>query len=173
MGDEVFRRIRRMNNHIKLVFVMRDPLDRAWSAVYKAHKKGKIEGEISVDKALSRALTPGTLAHSAYADTINRLEAIFPRSQLHFCFFDDLRDRPESFITVLLSFLGAEPSRVWEIQLPEGVKTSVVSKQVPTGFARRMAKEYLPVVQALCDRFEGPPHEWRARYETLLNGSGE
>ena len=34
----------------------------------------------------------------------------------------------------------------------------------------RWQRDYLPMVRDLCLRFDGPPHRWRARYETLLNG---
>ena len=39
LNEKVLRRIQRMNEGIKLVFVMRDPVDRAWSAVNNAAKK--------------------------------------------------------------------------------------------------------------------------------------
>ena len=40
VDEDVLRRIKRTNNEIKLVFIMRDPVERAWSAVNNAVKKG-------------------------------------------------------------------------------------------------------------------------------------
>ena len=40
LDETVLRRIKRMNDTIKLIFVMRDPVERAWSAVNNAAKKG-------------------------------------------------------------------------------------------------------------------------------------
>ena len=94
MNEKVLRRVQRMNDKIKLIFVMRDPVERAWSAVNNAAKKGAADAS-TVEKARSSARAKsGAVARSAYADTIRRLEAVFPASQIHYCFFDDLRDQP-------------------------------------------------------------------------------
>ena len=113
------------------------------------------------------------MARSAYADTIGRLEAVFPASQIHYCFFDDLRDQPEALTSSVLSFLGVAPISAAPVQLPRAVNVAAGSKPIPFEFSREMAGDYLPMVRDLCRRFDGPPQRWRARYEKLLNGSAE
>ncbi len=169
LKEDVLRRIYRMNSEIKLIFVMRDPVERAWSAVNNALKKGVVEAP-TIEKTIERARASGTASRSAYADTIRRLEAVFPASQIHYCFFDDLRNRPESLTLSVLSFLGVGPTAV---QLPHAVNVVAGSKPIPLEFSREMARDYLPLVGDLCQRFQGPPHKWHARYETLLSGGGE
>ena len=172
LDEDVLRRIHRMNSEIKLIFVMREPVERAWSAVNNAVKKGVIEGP-TIEKTIERARGSGTAARSGYADTIKRLEAVFPASHIHYCFFDDLRDRPESLTSGVLSFLGVGPGPAEAVQLPQAVNIASGSKPIPLEFSRELARDYLPSVGDLCQRFEGPPHRWRARYEKLLNGGGE
>lgn len=169
LDETVLRRIKRMNDNIKLIFVMRDPVERAWSAVNNAAKKGAADAS-SVELSIKRARESGAAARSAYADTIRRLEAVFPLSQIHYCFFEDLRDRPEALTLDLFSFLGVEPVPPTPVQLPQAVNVAAGSKPIPPEFSRTMARDYLPMVGDLCRRFEGPPHRWRTRYETLLNG---
>jgi hypothetical protein len=166
LDEEVLRRIERMNEKMKLVFVMRDPVDRVWSAVNNAAKKRAADAS-TVDKSIERARGSGTVARSAYAETIKRLETVFPASQIHYCFFDDLRDRPKALTSDVLSFLGVEPV---PLQLPKAVNIAAGSKPIPLEFSREMAGDYLSMVQQLCRRFQGPPHKWRARYENLLHG---
>ena len=168
LDETVLRRIRRLNDNIKLIFVMRDPVERAWSAVNNAAKKG-IDAS-TVEKSIKRARESGAAARSAYGDTIRRLEAVFPASQVHYCFFEDLRDRPEALTSDLFSFLGVAPVPPTQVQLPQAVNVAAGSKPIPAEFSRTMARDYLPMVGDLCRRFDGPPHRWRARYETLLNG---
>ena len=169
LDETVLRRIKRLNDNIKLIFVMRDPVERAWSAVNNAAKKG-LPMPRRVEKSIKRARESGAAARSAYADTIRRLEAVFPASQVHYCFFEDLRDRPEALTSDLFSFLGVEPVPPTPVQLPQAVNVAAGSKPIPPEFSRTMARDYLPMVGDLCRRFDGPPHRWRARYETLLNG---
>lgn len=171
LDEEILRRIQRMNAKIKLIFVMRDPVQRAWSAINNAAKKGLVE-ELTAEKAIQRARGWGTSARSGYADTIKRLELVFPASQIHYCFFEDLRERPEALTLNLFTFLGVEPDPA-ATQLPEAVNVAAGSKPIPPEFSRAMAGDYLPMVQQLCRRFQGPPQEWRARYETLLHSGAE
>ena len=169
LGEDMLRRIQRMNDKMKLIFVMRDPVDRAWSAVNNAAKKGAADAS-TVEKSIERARESGAVARSAYADTIKRLEAVFPADQIHYCFFDDLRDRPKALTAELLSFLGVEPVPATPLHLPQAVNVAAGSKAVPLEFSRELAGDYLSMVQQLCRRFQGPPHKWRARYESLLKG---
>lgn len=169
LGEDMLRRIQHMNDKIKLIFVMRDPVDRAWSAVNNAAKKGAADAS-TVEKSIERARESGAVARSAYADTIKRLEAVFPASQIHYCFFDDLRDRPKALTADVLSFLGVEPVPATPLHLPQAVNVAAGSRAVPLEFSREMAGDYLSMVQQLCRRFQGPPHKWRARYENLLEG---
>lgn len=171
LDESVLRRIKRLNDNIKLIFVMRDPVERAWSAVNNAAKKGAADAS-SVEKSIKRARESGAAARSAYADTIKRLEAVFPANQVHYCFFEDLRDSPEALTSDLFSYLGVEPVPPTPVQLPQAVNVAAGSKPIPPEFSRTMARDYLPMVGDLCRRFDGPPHRWRARYETLLNGGG-
>ena len=168
LDETVLRRIKRLNDKVKLIFVMRDPVERAWSAVNNAAKKG-VDAS-TVEKSIKRARESGAAARSAYADTIRRLEAVFPASQIHYCFFEDLRDRPEALTSDLFSFLGVAPVPPTPVQLPRAVNVAAGSKPIPAEFSRTMARDYLPMVGDLCRRFDGPPHRWRTRYETLLNG---
>ena len=108
------------------------------------------------------------MARAAYTETIRRLESVFPPAQLHYCFFDELKDEPVRFVADLLSFLGVDsgnPDRL----LPNGaVNSAAGSSPIPAEFQRKIAAQYLPMVEELCRRFDGPPHKWRARYQNLL-----
>lgn len=169
LGEGVFARIKDMNPDVRLVFIMRDPVDRAWSAANLAAKSGYIAGPLTEEKALKRAYSPGWVSRSSYMDTIKRLESIFPASQLHYCFFDDLRDRPRELAEGILTFLGADPAKISDKHLPGAVNAAATGKPIPKEFERIMAREYLPMVQELCARFDGAPNAWRRRYEALLN----
>ena len=171
LGADMFRRIQKLNKRIKLAFIMRDPVDRAWSSVTNNATKRGMEGFLLAEKAISRARKPGAAARSAYIDTIERLESVFPASNLHFCFFDDLRDQPESFVASLLSFLQIDTREVKKLLLPPAKKRSI-SLPMPLEFKREMAETYLPMVRQLCHRFDGPPQRWLVRYERLLDGGG-
>jgi hypothetical protein len=165
LNERLFQRIRLINQDIKLVFIMRDPVDRAWSAVTNAFRDAR---PLTLQKALERARKPDFAVRSAYTETIARLEAVFPPLQLHFCFYDDLRDRPQILIAEILSFLGAEPDEAENIILSSKLNSSSGMRPMPVEFRREMARAYLPMLRVLSQRFEGPPQKWLARYEKLV-----
>jgi hypothetical protein len=168
LDEDVLRRIQRLNPEIKLIFTMRDPVDRAWSAVNNGVRKGFGGGALTIQNALERAHTKSFLARSAYTDTITRLQSVFAPSQLHFCFFDHLKEEPRRFVGSLLSYLGVDSNEVDQLLPPGAVNSAAGSKPIPTEFQQTVAVEYLPMVEELCQRFDGPPQKWRARYQMLL-----
>jgi hypothetical protein len=171
LGEDGFYRILRINPKVKLIFIMRDPVERAWSAVHLDYRGGQIEGPLTEEKALERAREQGPVLRSSYIDTIDCLERIVPQRQLYFGFFDDLRDRPVAFVSHLLEFLGADASTVSGMNLPDAVNAAARGKSMPISFERSLAREYLPIVEQLCTKFEGPPHAWRERYRKLLSSA--
>lgn len=171
LGPAVFRRMHDMNPAIKLVMIMRDPVERSWSAVNNALRKGRIEPPFTIEKAIAWASRKGPLARSRYIDTVERLEEIFPPSKLHLCFFDDLVNQPDRFVTAMLAFLGArEPLPNTRASGP--VNAAGRGNPMPAAFARELARILLPSVEALCERFDGPPQAWRERYRRLLGDGG-
>ena len=163
---ESFWRIHNMNPQIKIIFIMRDPVKRAWSAVKRSSLKGRnSEFEVSVENALKLATRNQHRARSAYMETIKKIKSVFPSSQLYFCFFDDLVAQPANFIAGVLSFLGVDAG------IDKNFGPAAISPfgaiPVPANFEREMAKQLLPMLHELCDRFNGPPHQWLARYRAL------
>ena len=168
LTDELFRRIQRMNSHIKLIFIMRDPVERSWSAVNNALRKGRLNGALTVETALRRARQPRLRARSIYIDTIRRVESIFPVDQLHYCFFEDLAQRPTKFLSDILLFLGVASHDPSALLPAHAINVAARGKAIPAEFEHELAKDFLPSVLELCGRFDGPPQMWRERYEALI-----
>jgi hypothetical protein len=167
LSEERFRHLKRINPHVRLIFIMRDPVDRTWSAITRRFNQKSSKSPLTAAMALECARLPGIVSKSTYTHTISRIEAIFPFAQLHCCFYDDLRDRPHAFLAGILSFLGVEMDR--DIKLPSKMHSSANSHPMPLEFEREMARFYLPMARNLCQRFEGPPQSWLDRYERLIS----
>ncbi len=166
LSKEGFERVRSVNPKTKLIFIMRDPVDRAWSTVTNAHRKGRF-GDLSIESALAWARKPEVAARSRYSETIETMEAVFPRSQICYGFFDDIRDTPESFVSEILAFLGVAPANNMAALLSDAVNSTGQKTPMPPEFAREMAKDYMPVASRLVQRFEYPARNWMARYQEL------
>ncbi len=175
LDESTFERIRSMNPDVRLIFIMRDPVLRAWSAVVNHSRKSGEAVLPGMDVALERSRNPGFQMRSNYLETIKRLEKVFSPERIFYGFFDDLSQRPEAFVSDILKFLGVVPGEIAPL-LPASARNSAAGgRRPPLEFERELAERFMPWLNELCDRFEGPPHVWRARYQTLLldGGAGE
>ena len=96
----------RMAKHfpdVKLLMVMRNPIDRAYSN-YQSRKSEcgwtSFEQAIEVDEDL--------LERGKYADQIDALLEHYPQEQLKLLLYDDLHEDDRSFLTSILEFIGVE-----------------------------------------------------------------
>ncbi|MBN1257432.1 MAG: sulfotransferase [Planctomycetes bacterium] len=108
-------RIYRYNPELKLIFCLRNPIDRAFSdylhEVRKGHECLSFEQALLIeDIRLSKGWwyqkSFGYLAKGRYHEHLERFYDLFPRENILVVFFDDLRSEPESFYQKIFAFLG-------------------------------------------------------------------
>lgn len=155
--------IKAVNPQVKLIFIMRDPVERMWSEAMNNARKSR-------DQRIRLSAKPnsGRVRRSRYLETINTLERHFRRDQLFYGFFDDITARPAALAAEVFRFLGVAPEGV-ERYLPSlALNAAAGSSRPPAEFERTMAAIHLPWLREMCERFPGAPEAWRDRYETLL-----
>jgi hypothetical protein len=122
-------RARSLVPEAKLVALLRDPVDRAYSqyqhevalgreplsfeaalAAEDERLRGEVERLTADPRAFSRAWWDHTYAaRGRYAEQLERWLAVFPREQLLVVRTEDLGERPAETYAAILSFLGADP----------------------------------------------------------------
>ena len=153
----------------KLVALLRDPVDRAYSqyqhevalgreplpfeealAAEAERTRGEVERLLADPRAFSRAWWDHTYAaRGLYAEQLERWLAVFPREQLLVVTTDELGERPAESYASILAFLGAPPHQLDEY---------------PRVFDRDYAPMEPETRAALSARFEEP----NRRLEALL-----
>jgi hypothetical protein len=169
LEEAALLRLKALNPEVKLIYVMRDPVMRSWSAVMKLRRKRGLKSVPSGEEAIHYARTEGVWKRSSYLDCIERVERVFRRDQIFYGFFEQLAEDPTAFVSGLLNFLGVEPGDVARLLPPAPVNVAAGGRKPPPEFSRALAAACLPWVETLCERFEGPPQSWRAYYAALLS----
>jgi hypothetical protein len=164
-----FERIKAINPLVKLIFIMRDPVERMWSATMNNALSKKDNGRLRLDLRMNS----DRLRKSNYLDTIIKLDKVFTPNQIFYGFFDDIKGRPVELVTEILRFLTVEPGDVQKLLPQHAVNSAAGSKRPPPDYERTMAAAHLPWLREMCERFPGAPRLWRDRYEALLNGPAE
>jgi hypothetical protein len=165
------QRMSTLSPNAKLIYIMRDPVMRSWSAVMKRQRDLGRNGSPSTEEAIAYARALNVRSRSSYLENMERLESVFPREQIFYGFFERMREDPAGFATDILAFLGVEPGDVVRLLPRTPVNVAAAGLEPPPAFCRALAVDYLPWVEKLCLRFDGPPQLWRAKYRALLGGA--
>jgi hypothetical protein len=105
-------RIRELMPNSKIIYLLRDPIDRMWSdlAMFQGPRFGGKGLRQADDNAIDYFLTnPQNLAHSRYASNLERWEKFYPASRIFMGYQEEICQCPENLLRRLYEFLGVAP----------------------------------------------------------------
>ena len=113
----VAERIHSYNPQAKILAILRNPIERAYSAYWFARMRGWERME-SFESALQKELTGDTtqdglrykyLERGHYAEQLQRYLAVFGQRQVKVLFMEDLHEAPSGQVGHVLEWLGVSP----------------------------------------------------------------
>lgn len=149
----------------RIIFMMRDPVQRAWS-----HAKmllpdllNKRFEEISDDEFMEYLSHPAARLKGDYLRTLANWESEYPDHQVFIGFYDDIVSQPRELLTNMFRFLGVPlVERVFSSDLEKKVNVSKKIQSIPSDIHATLARMYLPSMQELRQRFGGCVDGWVA-----------
>ena len=113
LNDELIERIASYFPNLKVIFLARDPVDRAWSQLSMGVRLGNIPAFDSTNPAevLRNLLSPGVFFRSYPSKSVKRWRRYVHPDLFRIYFFDDLKENPVEMRRSILSFLGADPGK--------------------------------------------------------------
>lgn len=119
LADEVAQRLKDFNPDLKLIVLLRNPVERAFSGYLQARKTGNehtasFEDAITADQAgslhtLRDKVDRSYLSHGLYARQLEAYFRYFPREQIHLELYDAVRSEPAECCARLFRFIGVDP----------------------------------------------------------------
>ena len=111
------RLIRQLLPDLKLVFLMRDPLSRAWSHARHSHQfcEANFATSDPTHAAPSEEQWQANFAHDwslvsgDYLGQLRRWSSVFPAEQLFVGFYESIATRPAELLREVFDFLGVDP----------------------------------------------------------------
>lgn len=167
---EVISAVHRAAPDAKVVFIMRDLIDRHWSGalMLRFHNTGIVPRPLTWDETIETVQLNNK--RNDYLYTIRNWSSAYPQSQILYCFFDELRDEPLKFYNRILHFLGIEEVSVVPIEtkVNEGPKIGI-----PEDVKLQLAKCYYEQTKELATFFQtydsiNYPAQWLKRIENIL-----
>ena len=165
LGERMIARIMRRFPHTRVVFIARDPVERAWSHLTMHMRRGTVGRGLDPD-AVVKLLGQRFVATRSYPSKIvARWRRHVPEEQFGLFLFDDLVADADALRGRVLAFLGADPGKE--------------SGTIPAAFNRKQELEKVPLTPEIRDRiarhfaaelkasgkaFGGAAEGWAGRY---------
>jgi len=151
--------IQRMYNiapNAKLILILRNPVDRAWSHYCMSKQKtndflfNEKNGEI-----LKFINSEEQLKRSDYLSTLQNYSKVFPKDQILICFYDAIIDCPKKLLQDIVIFIGGDPANIEKYCDLE--KKINPSKQVncPIEILEYLKNKYYDQIKQLSDKYGG------------------
>jgi hypothetical protein len=171
LPPQVIRVVHELVPQVKLLYMMRDPIDRAWSSVTKSRAKNKGRPMERVpEREIFEKIDRSAVAMSRYIHHIECWEEVFPKESFFFGFFDEILEAPGELLNRALSFLGIEPLMEGGDAGWEPVNdTRLFKVDIPPHVERYLAEHLIEPTRALERRFGGYTRGWLERMERVLS----
>ena len=109
--QERIEAVQRMSPNVRLILMVRHPVDRAWSAA-KYFARNQMDREVAdlpFDEFEAMVTTPLMLQRGDYLEGLRRWESVFAQEQLMVVFHDEVVADPEATLQRVLRHIGVEP----------------------------------------------------------------
>ena len=163
--------IANMMPSLKVVFLIRNPIDRAWSHCRFALTLRMLRTLDSVSELKEFIDGPEQVLRSEYLRTIQIWRTHFPEKQFFVGFYDDILQDPKRLLLDVFRFLDVEASEsTINGDLSEKVNISP-EKDIPTELLVHLAKKYHPQIAQLSQELGGHANEWLSATEKILQSA--
>jgi hypothetical protein len=166
VSDEIIQRVVNSFPNLKVIFLARDPVERAWSQLSMGVRLGMISpfDATDADEVIRNLLNPGVLLRSHPSKIVARWRRYVRPDLFRIYFFDDLEKNPAELRRSILLFLGADPNKS-NGQLKAKDNEDTKKKLRLTEKVRsRVAEFFEQELKACAADLGGPAKKWPSRY---------
>jgi hypothetical protein len=166
--DEHVDHVRAIMPDCKIVFILRNPIERAWSQFRFMVRINRMNPESNFEEFKAWVQTPEQRDRSDYLRIIDRWQNAFSEKQVLVCFYDDIVSRPEHLLVEVLDFIGASSDATTIGAILERDRVNVSPEmEIPNQFQQYLREVYHQDLVDLAARLGGPTKSWLA--ESLVS----
>lgn len=157
------RYIRSIMPETKLIFMIRNPIDRAWSQALMnlvVHGKQALN-DISDETFLEHFRHERSIIRGDYNRILKQWLAVFPEEQMLVALFKDIRERPTKLLTQVFDHIGVSRDVDWSTFPCTEVVHSGVGVPLPDRFRAELERIYAREIEQLVERFGPRIAHWK------------
>ena len=167
LTDEIIERVVNHFPNMKVVFLARDPVERAWSQLSMGVRLGMINkfDAGNPEEVVCNLLNPGVLIRSHPSKIVARWKRYVRPENFRLYFFDDLKENPGELRQSILRFLGGDPEKPSGRSKPhENTDASREKLRLTAKVRDRMAQFFEHELKACASELGGRAKSWPTRY---------
>lgn len=103
LTENDIQKVHRLLPKCKLIYMIRNPIEMAWSGLRRSGIHSKSENEIKCSLE-----APAMALRTNYLETIRAWRKYYPSEKLLICFYDDLKERPDWLTRTICNYLNIE-----------------------------------------------------------------
>jgi hypothetical protein len=156
------RFIQRLMPHARLLLILRNPIERAWSHAVMdlASSRGRPLSEVPAWELEAHFRSSGSLRNGQYGAMLDRWLAVFPREQLLVAFFEEIAEHPRELLLRVFEHLGLRrdvdlEGFPWRERIHGGPL-----QEIPAAQRALLEGLYRAEIRALAVRLGGPARSW-------------
>ena len=158
----------------RFIYLMRNPIERTWSAVRKgARHMGRALDEATVEELETTTLRRAFVARESYTRPINLWLQQYPREQLFFGFLDEVAANPSDLLLRLFAFLGASADPRYITAAATNKYNVSPEHRIPEKLHVHLAHRYYPELKELSQLVGSYATRWLEEAESVLRAAGE
>jgi hypothetical protein len=165
IGRQGFEHIRRLAPQARVIFIMRNPVDRLWSQVLHQCRARGLDANSQPTEAIVAMLAEPRFGELAdYAATLDDMAAVFHPEQTLTLFYEDMHQDRLAALEQVCSFIGTSFSASYFPELGKRFNRSQ-NAALPAPVRKHLSKLCLPLAEAVGQRLGRIPAAWELEFE--------
>lgn len=154
------QRIYKINNDLKLILLVRDPIERAWSHI--RYRKPSVLG--SIDEIKSFIDSEEQSFRGDYLQTIENYSKVFPSKSILICFFDAIILNPKKLLKEVVVFLNGNARNVEDLYTLNNKSNVSKSMKMPPEVYLYLKEKYKEDIGRMSNLFGGYSTKWQNKH---------
>jgi len=150
----------------KIIFLIRNPVDRVWSS-FKYYKRGQPIEKINQEDVLKFADWEGQKLRSDYLRTLELYSSIYPKQQILLGFYDAIVDQPLDLLTQVVSFVGGTTANIESQCNLKAINNTSLKMPLPPALRKILQEKYQDMIQLMAARFGAYANNWLGGEERM------
>ncbi|MDB6174838.1 MAG: Sulfotransferase family [Chthoniobacteraceae bacterium] len=161
LAEEDVAHIARLLPELKIILLLRNPIDRAWSQIRFDWTRGARADITNLEEIKAFIDSPKQSLRSSYLRMLEIWGRHFPPERFLVGFYDDITTQPAHLLERVTQFLGLESAPATPQDLGRKVHASREAP-MPPEIRAYLIEKYAPDLRLLEERFGAPVSEWLA-----------